>query len=155
MPITIPSPITGAAQTGFTSPTYTNVTDVAPGNNGKQVAVTALGGTQVGVNAHSVSNPFTLSVFRPAVLKTLPQANPITGVIKSIPNNTYKLITRKGVLPALNQSAIVVPIVTTIPIPAGADTYDAANIRAAISAHIGLLWALSASIGDTTVSGII
>jgi len=155
MSITIPSPITGAAQTGFTSPTYTNVADVAPGSNGKQVAVTALGGTQTGVNAHSVSNPFTCSVFRPAVLKTLPQANPLTGVIKGIPNNTYKAITRKGVIPALNQSPIVVPIVTTIPIPAGADTYDAANIRAAISAHIGLLNSISAGLGDTTVSGIL
>lgn len=155
MSFTFTSPITGAAQTGFTSPTYTHVPDVAPGNNGKQVAVTALGGTQAGVTTHSVSSPFTIAGFRPAVLKTLPQANPLTGVIKGIPNNTYKVITRKGCVPALNQSPIVVPISTTIPVPAGVDTYDAANLRAAISAHIGALWAFSATIGDTTVSGII
>jgi hypothetical protein len=49
MSISVTSPITGGAQTGLTSPTYTVVTDTAPpGNPGKQVAVTALGGTQAG-----------------------------------------------------------------------------------------------------------
>lgn len=59
MSFTLTSPITGAAQTGFTSPTYTLTSDLAPDNNGKQVAVTALGGTQVGVTTHSVAAPFT------------------------------------------------------------------------------------------------
>lgn len=149
------SPLTGGAQTGFTSPTYTHVVDTAPSANGKQNAVTALGGTQTGVTVHSASSPFTLSRFRPQQLKSLGVANPVTGVIKNIPNNVYKIITRKGVTPAANQSAIAMPITTTIPVPAGADTYDAPNVRAGIGAHIGMLWQLSAAIGDTCVSGII
>jgi len=55
------TPVTGGAQTGFTAPTYTLSVDTAPDINGKQHAVTALGGTQAGVTSHSVSNPFTVT----------------------------------------------------------------------------------------------
>lgn len=37
------SPVTGAAVTGLTSPTYSLTTDVAPSLNGKQYAITAVG----------------------------------------------------------------------------------------------------------------
>lgn len=151
----ISSPITGAAQTGFTSPTYTVAVDQPPSMNGKQDYVTALGGTQTGARVHTVSSPFTIARFKPARLRSLPAANPLTGVIKNIPLNTYKLITRVGLIPAANQPAIPVPITTSIPVPAGADTYDAAQLRAALSAHIGTLTQLAAKYGDSCVTGSI
>ncbi len=154
MSINVTSPITGLAQTGLTSPTYTVVTDVAPTNNAKQVAVTALGGTQTGVTISSVSSPFTLNFVRPQTLKGLPAPNPVTGVIASVPTNTYQLITRKGVTPAVNQSVRTMVIRTTIDVPAGSDTYDASNVRAALSAHFGWLSQQSAGVGDTSVSGV-
>jgi hypothetical protein len=149
------TPITGAAVTGLTSPTYTIVTDVAPNINGKQFAVTALGGTQTGVDVNTVSKPFSISFFRPATLRTLPQANPVTGVIKSVPLNTYKLITRKGAVPAANQAPIVGRITTTFEVPAGTDTYEPEEIRAMISAHAGALWAQASGIADTVITGVI
>lgn len=149
------SPVTGAAVTGLTGPTYTLTTDVAPSINGKQYAVTALGGTQTGVDINTVSKPFSISFFRPAQLKVLPQANPVTGVVKNVPNNTYKLITRKGAAPAANQNPIVARITTTIEVPAGADTYEPEDLRAMISAHFGVGWAQASGIADTIVSGII
>lgn len=149
------SPVTGAVVTGFTSPTYTIVTDVAPNINGKQYAVSALGGTQANVETNSVSKPFSISFFRPAVLRTLPQANPVTGVIKNVPMNTYKLITRKGAQPAANQSAITARITTVIEVPAGADTYEPEDIKAMISAHFGVGWAQASGIADTVLSGVI
>lgn len=149
------SPVTGAAVTGLTSPTYTLTTDVAPSINGKQYAVTALGGTQTGVDTHSVSKPFTLSFFRPQNLRVLPQANPVTGVIKNVPMNTYKLITRKGALPAANQVPIVARVTTTIEIPAGTDTYEPEDLRALVSSHFGAGWANASGIADTIVSGIL
>lgn len=149
------SPITGATVTGLTTPTYTHVTDVAPNINGKQFAVTTLGGTQTGVEVNTVSKPFTISFFRPPVLRTLPQANPVTGVIKNVPVNTYKLITRKGVVPAVNQVALVARITTTIDIPAGADTYEPEDVRAMISAHFGVGWAQADGISQTVLSGVI
>lgn len=149
------SPVTGAAQTGLTSPTYTFVADTAPEPNGKQVAVTALGGTQVGVTAHTVSSPFTSNFTRPKSLKMLGQPNPVTGRYPSIPRNNYGLITRKGVLPAANQPAVPLVIRTTVEVPAGADSYDAVNIRAALSLHFGMLVQQAAGVGDTCATGIV
>lgn len=149
------SPVTGAAVTGLTTPTYTLTTDVAPSINGKQYAVTALGGTQTGVDTNTVSKPFSISFFRPAQLKTLPQANPLTGVIKNVPMNTYKLITRKGALPAANQNPITARVTTVIEVPAGTDTYEPEELRAMLSAHFGVGWAQASGIADTVVSGVI
>lgn len=154
--ITLTSPITGSAQTGFTSPSFTIVPDVAPTPNGKQYAITACGGTGLsGVDTHSVSKPFTISVFRPATLKSLPQTNPTTGVIRNIPVNTYKVISRKGASPAVNQMAQVAKMMSTIDVPAGTDTYEPEDIRAMLSAHIGALIQLSAELGNTCVTGIL
>ena len=148
------SPVTGAAQTGLTSPTYTLSIDVAPDSNGVQRAVTALGGTQTGVTTHSVSSPFTVTFTRPKVFKPLGKMNPVTGVISQVPRNAWKLITRKGVIPLAGQSATPLQITTIIEVPAGADTADSANVRAALSLHIGLLNQQASGIGDSTVTGI-
>lgn len=148
------SPVTGAAQTGFTAPTYTHVADTAPNANGKQVAVTALGGTQTGVTTHTVASPFTLTFVRPKSFKLLGQPNPVTGRLPSVPMNSYSVITRKGVTPLSGQPAKAMVIRTIIDVPAGADSYDAANVRAALSAHIGALSQQSAGVGDTAATGI-
>jgi len=155
MSISLSSPITGAAQTGFTSPTYTLLLDTAPDVNGKQWAVSALGGTQAGVTTHTVAAPFTITFTRPKVFRVLGKPNPTTGLIKEVPMNTYTVLTRKGVLPLAGQPYVNCMIKTTISIPAGADTADAANLRAALSAHFGAVSQQSAGQGDTVVSGII
>lgn len=153
MAYNVTSPVTGSAQTGFTSPTYTLTADVAPDVNGKQSVVTALGGTQSGVTVSSISSPFTVTFWRPKVLRVI--GNPgSNGIIGNVPVNTWKLITRKGVTPALNQPARPMLVTTQIDVPAGADTYDSANVRAAIALHIGVLSQQSAGIGDSLVSGI-
>lgn len=149
------TPITGSTQTGLTSPTYTIAQDSNPDNNGKQYYVSALGGTQTGVTAHSVASPFTVSAFRPKVLKTLGPVNPVTGELRSVPMNTYKVITRKGVLPLAGQASKVAMIKTDLDIPAGSDLADPLSLRAAISAHIGLLTQISSALGDTVVTGTI
>lgn len=149
------TPATGAAVTGLTSPTYTLLTDVAPNINGKQYAVSALGGTQTGVDFNTVSKPFTISFFRPIQLRVLPQANPVTGIIKNVPLNVYKFITRKGAQPALNQSLMVAKITTSIEVPAGVDTYEPEEIRAMISAHFGVGWAQADGIASTVLTGVL
>lgn len=154
MPFTPASPLTGATVTGLTTPTYTLTSDVAPSSNGKQYAVTALGGTQTGVDAHSVSKPFTLSFFRPATLKTLPSANPVTGVIKNIPRNIYKMITRKGAKPA-STADDTIRITTTFDVPAGVDSYEPEELNAALSAHIGALSNQSDGIATVLRTGVL
>lgn len=153
MTYAITTPVTGAAQTGLTSPTYTISVDVAPDINGKQHAVTALGGTQTGVTTHTVSSPFTITFTRPKVLRTLPLQG-ANGQYQNVPNNVYKLLVRKGVLPAVNNSARIAAVDISISVPAGADTYDAANIRAMLSAAIGALTQVSSGVGDTVISGV-
>lgn len=155
MSVTLTSPITGAAQTGLTSPTYTHVPDLAPDSNGRQVAVTALGGTQTGVTVHSGSSPFTLTVIRPKVLKGLGKANPVTGVIANVPKNTYKFIGRKGVTPLAGQAPQVMICTVTMDVPAGSDLADAPNIRACLSAVFGAIAQQSSGFGDTLVQGIL
>lgn len=148
------SPVTGATVSGLTSPTYTLTADQAPNINGKQYAVTALGGTQTNVDYTSVSRPFTHTFFKPAVLRTLPQPNPVTGVIKNVPMNTYKLVSRKGVAPAANQNSMVARITTIIEVPAGADVYEPEDLRALVSSHFGLGSQQASGIADTMITGI-
>lgn len=155
MTFALTTPVAGALATGFTAPTYTLTADSPPANNGKQWAVTALGGTQAGVIPHTVAAPFTISMFKPLLFKFLQPVNAITGVLKNVPMNVYKVITRKGVLPLAGQAYKNMVITTSIEVPAGADTADGPNIQAAISAHIGALAQQSAGIGDTTKSGIL
>lgn len=156
MSIAVTSPITGQPQTGLTSPTYTVVADTAPaGNPGKQVAVTALGGTQTGVTVHSVASPFTINFTRPATLKVLGSPNPVTGVISQISSNTYKAIGRKGVTPLTGQAIKVMNVTLTADVPAGSDTADAPNVRAALSALFGALVQQSAGFGDLAINGVL
>lgn len=152
MSIALSSPVTGAAQTGFTAPTYTIVADVAPDVNGKQWAVSATGGTQVGVTTHTVSSPFSITYERPKALRALGNVGP-NGVYVNVPRNVHRLRVRKGVLVAANQAASIGLAEVTLSIPAGAETYDAANVRALVSALIGSLSQISAGIGDTVVTG--
>lgn len=152
MAISLTSPVSGASQTGLTTPTYTVAVDSAPDTNMKQWAVTALGGTQPGVAVSSGSSPFTVNFVKPKVFKTLGKANPVTGLIKNVPHNTYKVITRKGVIPLAGQPTIAMPITTEIPVPAGVDIADPLNLKAALSLHIGALQQIAAGLGETTIS---
>jgi hypothetical protein len=155
MTVSLTTPITGQAQTGLTSPTYTIVADTPPAANAKQWAVTALGGTQTGVTTHSVAAPFTIAMFRPQVSQTLQPVDPVTGVLKRVGTNTYKLVGRKGVLPLAGQAYKTAVCTVVMEIPAGSDTADAANIRALLSAVFGAAVQASAGIGDTAVQGIL
>lgn len=154
MTVSITSPVTGAAQTGFTSPTYTHVADTAPDSNGKQIAVTAIGGTQAGVTVSSVSSPFTTTFVRPKTLRALSIVDPVTGVLRSIPRNEYHLITRKGAVPLAGQASVTAQTKTTIAVPSGTDAASPAEIRAMLSMHFGVIAQQSAGIGDTVVTGV-
>lgn len=155
MAFALSTPITGQPQTGLTTPTYTLTSDTPPNANAKQWAVTALGGTQTGVLPHSVAAPFTISMFRPASFKSLSPVNVVTGVLRAVPTNTYKVITRKGVLPLAGQAFKNAVVTTVIEIPAGSDVADPTSLRAMLSAHFGAIVQASAGIGDTTVNGVL
>ncbi len=152
---TLPAAITGSAQTNLTSPVYNSTVDTPPDVNSKQIAVVSLGGTQTGVDVHSTSRPFTITATRPKVVQSLGKPNPTTGLIASVPRNTYKILTRKGVTPLAGQPPQVALFRTELEVPAGSDVADPANLRAALSAHIGTLQAISAGLGDTTINNVL
>lgn len=147
--------ITGTAQTGLTSPTYTVSEDRGPILTSEQWVVSALGGTQTGVSAHSIGCPFTVTFTKPTLYKTLAVVNPVTGRLPSVPRNTHKVITRKGVLPLAGQPSVNLNIITEISVPAGADLADPNSVRAALSAHIGALSQQSSGLGDLLVTGVL
>jgi len=155
MTFALSTPVTGAAQTNFTSPTYTLTVDTPPNVNSKQWVVTALGGTQTGVNTHSVASPFSVAMFRPQNPQVLGALNPVTGVLTRVPMNTYKVVVRKGVTPLSGQAYKPMIVTMMIEVPAGADSADPANVRAALSLAIGALSQQSAGIGDTAVQGVL
>lgn len=134
------SPLTGLVVNGFTSPTYTLTSDRVPnGIVGSQWLVSALGGTQTGVTTHSVSSPFTVTVTRPNQLKALAAPNPLTGVVRNVPRNVYKVLVRKGATPAADQSEEVAIMELNIRVPAGTDSYDSAELAAMLSLFGGFI----------------
>jgi hypothetical protein len=152
MSISVSSPVTGAAQTNLTDPTYTVLVDQAPDVNAKQWYVSALGGTQSSVRIHAASDPFTISFWKDKIIKVLGQRG-LNGQYANVPVNKYKTITRKGTYVASDQPARVTIIRTEIEVPAGAELYDSENLQAALSLHIGALTQQSAGLGDSVRAG--
>lgn len=154
MTLAVSSPVTGGAQTGFTSPTYTLTADAAPTTFGKQYAVTAVGGAGNTPRLHTISDPFMIVLSRAAVMRTLQSANPVTGRFGPIAKNVHKIIVRKGVNYAANQAPEVMLLSMDVAVPVGADAYNAVDVRAACSLMFGACFATSAGIGDTCVTGV-
>lgn len=148
------SSTTGGAQTGFTSPIFTLVDDTAPTVNGKQKAVSAIGGSGFTASANSISKPFTATFYKPVSPRSIPAINPLSGARGSIPNNQYKLVVRKGGLAAADVPVTAVARLT-IDIPAGMDSYNPDEVRAMISFLVGVLSEESADLGDTVVTGVL
>lgn len=144
--------VTGIALSGLTDPTFTLTADVAPNTYSMQKAVGVLGGTQTGSAIHSIGNPFTITVSRPAVLKSLTYSP--TGVLKTVPTNTYQVLTRKGLLVAAGVRKIGT-VKTIFDIPAGVEGYDAVAMVSMISLHIGELVAEVAAIKSMLHTGIL
>jgi len=148
------SSITGGAITGYTSPTFTQVDDIAPAVNARQKTVTALGGTQGSATANSASKPFTATFYKPTTLQALPAPNPRTGLRGAVPNNQYRLVIRKG-----GYAAADVPVQLTarltIDVPAGMDSYNPDEIRSFVSYMVGLLTEECSDLAETLYTGVV
>jgi hypothetical protein len=155
MTVSIASPVTGVALTGLTSPTYTIVADTPPVANAKKYIVSALGGTQTNVRTHSVSDPFEITIYKPVTLKTLPNANPVTGSRGTIPKNVYTAIIKKGVYVDADLNVDRATLKLSFEVPAGADAQDAINIRAMLAFLFGVVGAEPNDFGDLLVTGVL
>jgi len=99
------------------------------------------------------ATPFTISFFKPPVLKAKTVDN--NGRLQVAPLNVYKQVTRKSVTLDAFLNTRICQVTTIIEVPAGAEVYDGDNVRAAISAHIGLLNQQSSGIAATVATGIL
>lgn len=153
---TLTSPVTGAAQTGFTAPTFTIASDIAPDLFTSQWVVTALGGTQTGATAQTgADNPFNFSVSRAKVLKPGPNVNQLNQIIGQPARNILKGAAKKGMrVNSASSQRFPAFFDFRLSLPAGSESADAAEIRSFLSMIIGSLTQLSAGIGDTAVTGI-
>jgi len=155
MTVSLSSPVTGSAQTGLTSPTYTVVADTPPNAYSKQYAVTALGGTQTGVDVHAASKPFTITFSKPAQIRSAPIPSPTTGVMANSPRNVYSVIVRKGANPGVNQNPQTMVLRADLSVVAGSDVVEPEDVRAALSFLIGSLSQVSSGLGDTLITNIL
>lgn len=147
------SSITGGAQNGLSAPVFGLAADSASEPNAMQHVVASVAGA-TGVVAHSISKPFMVTVVKPKVPKALAAINNANGVrMGTIPKNTYWVIVRKGVDSSVNDTNQVAVCRLQIDVPAGADSYDPANVRAMLSLLIGVLNEESADLGDTVITG--
>lgn len=153
-----PTTVTGAAVPLLTSPTYTFAKDIAKTANAVRYVVTALGGTQLGVNVHSNEIPFALTIVRPESFKKRPKINALTGVASSpTPKNRFLVLVHKGVqnVDGANGIPDEVPLRLELNVPAGAFTHDPANLEAAISMLFGFLSSKSSDVVDFLKTGLL
>lgn len=157
MTILLTTPITGGAQTGFTSPAFVIALDRAPdASTGIQHAVTGNTGTITGFRAHTPSDPCTITFEKPKTFQTLSGLQSgLTGLYGKVGENVYKIRVRKGVNIAANNLPRLASVECIVRIPAGAESYDAANVRAMISLLVGGLNQATSGIGDTYVTGVL
>jgi len=146
------SPVTGAAVTGLTSPTYTLTAIAAANAWSKAYAVTALGGTQTGVSVSSTSNPFTVTAYQPQNIRIL-NAVDANNVLRNVPYNTWGVRTNKGMLPLAGQAYKNGTAETRFSIPAGSDLADAPSINALVSAHAGVVYQQADGMAITIKTG--
>lgn len=149
------SPLSGPNVGALTTPTYTLTADVGPNAHSEQYAVTALGGTQTDVRSHSSTDPFTITVERPASFRQLGAVNPSSGQVQNVPNNVYIIRVRKGVIPLSGQSKRIAMCELRISVPAGSDVADVPNLSAMVSAFAGVLSDQADGIGDLLTTGIL
>lgn len=151
MSITLTGSVTGSAVTGLTSPTFTLAADTAPESNGKQGLVSALGGTQSSVQAHTLSMPFTLMYAKPRVF------NSNQNVLGSkVQMNKHTLIARKGLLCDTSSTVPKIGLIrTSFEIPVGAETNDTNSVKSMISAYAGWLHTHVDEVATAITSGSI
>jgi len=153
MSFTPSSPVTGGVVPTATSPTFTLTADADPAPQAKQYFVSTLGGTQTGVTVHTVASPFTIAFWKPVALVAAQFFSALTGFKTRNPTNRYKLVVRKGVTPASGAVAQEMTINVSIDCPAGAESFDAANVNAALSLFAGAFMAQCSGISDNVKFG--
>lgn len=155
MTISLNGTVTGAVLTGMTSPTYTLSGETLQGNL-KSAYVSAIGGTQAGVTAHSIAFPFRVEATSPANLSVPGAVNVLNGRMAKVAKNNYRFSIYKGAVPLSGQPAETAVLELSARIPAGAESADPMQLKAMVSFLAGFLAVQANRDGlvDTWISGV-
>jgi hypothetical protein len=153
MSTTIAGTVTGVNIAALAAMVLTVAAAAAPATNAKRGIVTGLtSGTAANVRFHTVSDPFDITVWAPQQPRTLPAPNS-SGVYGSIPMNKHAIVIRKGLRPAAGVASITSKLEIGFEVPAGAESYDSANLAAMLSAGAGWLNNLCDDLYDNSLTG--
>jgi len=139
MAINLTGPTAAVTTATLTAATYTYSADMANDNRSKVYVVTSLGGTQTGVSAHTVDAPKMFIIKKPAVFQQPSAYNTVSGRYGKVPKNVTRVLFKGSAKVAANQWELL-PISLDIGVPAGATSYDRANVDASVCAFIAALW---------------
>lgn len=115
---------------------YTFAADLATDGRSRVAVVSALVGTQPGVTVSSVDKPKKVIFKKPAQFAVPRGYNAISGRYAVVPKNSYRII-GQGAANVTASQIETIPIVLDIAIPAGATSYDRANVEASFLAFLG------------------
>lgn len=147
--MSLTSPVTGAAISGLTSPTYTLSSLATVERNQESYYVSALGGTQTDVDAHSMGKPFTITLVSPKAVKAS-SSIVNAGLVANAPKNVYTIRTRKGTSMNAYDARGISYIETNIAVCAGSQEHDLEDLKAAYSLHVGAITQL----GDEFIAAV-
>lgn len=128
--------------------------DIAPSLNARQFAITSITNPPLDCRTTHNGDPFTVTGVKPANYRFKVYGK--DGVLKAVPKNTYKLITRKGVKveSGPEPKTEVAVITTTIDVPSGSEVSDPNNLVMAIASHIGALSSERLEIIKSVIVGV-
>lgn len=139
MTISLTGPTAAITAGGLTAATYTFTADMASDLRSKVYVVTAVGGTQSGVNTHTVDSPKQFIVKKPATFLQPSSYNVTTGRYGKVPKNVTRVIGRGSANVATGQVELI-PMTLDIGIPAGAFTFDRPNVEASVLMFLAALY---------------
>lgn len=134
------SPIAGANQPGFTSPSFTLAQDVSPKAGARQFFVSAVSGLP-GVAVHSTEKPFTITMEQPRVQSVLSVAQLTgTGYYLRVKKNKYCMRVRKALeFSSTTGQQEIFQLPFWFELPSAGASRDPASVKAAFSLIVGTL----------------
>jgi len=139
MSISLAGPTTATTTAALTAATYSFVSDMANDNRSKVFVMSAKGGTQTGVNIHTVDSPKYVVFKRPAQFQQASGYNTVSGKYSRVPKNVTRVV-GKGSCNVTASQIESIPMELSIGVPAGGPTFDRVNVEASILMFLSGIW---------------
>lgn len=139
MSISLAGPTAAVTTAALTSATYTFTAALANDNRSKAFIMSSFGGTQTGVQAHTVDAPKKFVVKNPSQFLQPSGYNVSSGRYGKVPKNSTRVVGTGSAKVSATQWETI-PIALDIAVPAGSLSYDRANVEASVLMFIAALY---------------